>query len=168
MRVLELKNVHFWPFSEKRAKMEVFGLQHSHFSDFGHETKIWNSNMDHLEQLLLKAFCSPMKFFFQLSLYIVQNSFANSTAIFAQNQQKIFFGGFQPHMKRLITRQFDFKNFIGTYSPYGAYINLYAFSSLFMDLYYASLSISNSNFQPSFPVEQKLYIIKKHLFDISF
>ena len=114
MRVLELKNVHFWPFSEKRAKMEVFGLQHSHFSDFGHETKIWNSNLDHLEQLLLKAFCSPMKFFFQLSLYIVRNSFANSTAIFAQNQQKNFFGGFQPHMKRLITRQFDFKNFIGT------------------------------------------------------
>ena len=56
-----------------------------------------------------------MKFFSRLLLYIVQISFANMTAIFAQNQLIFVFGGIQPNMNMEITRQMDIKNFIGTY-----------------------------------------------------
>ena len=89
---LKLKNVCFWPYSEKR------------FSDIDHETKIWNSNLDHLQQLLLMSFFPPMNFFSRLLLYIVQISFANMTAIFAQNQLIFVFWGIQPHMNWEITR----------------------------------------------------------------
>ena len=55
---LQSKNSHFWPFSEKRP----------YFLDFG-KKEIWNSNLDHLEQLLCCKLCSKMKLIF--SLYIV-------------------------------------------------------------------------------------------------
>jgi len=48
---LKLKNVCFWPYSEKR------------FSDIDHETKIWNSNLDHLEQRTKGIFFSDEFFF---------------------------------------------------------------------------------------------------------
>ena len=84
--------------------MYVFKLQHSHFSDFGPETKIWNSNMDHLEQLLLKAFCSPMKFFFNFRYIQCKFHLQIRQPFLHRISQKKKLGGFQPHMKRLITR----------------------------------------------------------------
>ena len=68
MSELEPKNVFFSGIPWNYGKINVFWLQLAHFWDFGKIKKIWNSNLDHFQQLLLNTFLPTMTFIFRLLL----------------------------------------------------------------------------------------------------
>ena len=60
-------NIHYLTLFVKLVKIKVFGPQLLHFSDF-----IWNSSLNHFQQLLFCTIPPPMKLFF---LVLVQINF---------------------------------------------------------------------------------------------
>ena len=98
------KKPQFLPFFRKMAKnLRFYAIALSFFIFCP-----WNENLEQklgsFAATFINVIFSSDEFFSRLLLYIVQISFANMTAIFAQNQLVFVFWGIQPHMNWEITR----------------------------------------------------------------